>query len=473
VSLAGTGRRVLVARLDNCGDVLLTGPAVRAVAEAQQAQSETPARPGWSVSDPGPGPGAGSALGPPRARPVAERPGVVMLCGPRGRAAAELLPGVDQVLELRAPWIEPDPMPVRATDADRLVDQVRQLDIGEALILGSSHQSPLPLALLLRWAGVGCIAAVSHEHAGSLLDVRIKGDPDVHEVERNLRVAEALGYPRPADERLRVELARPPAPAAWPRPPRAAAPLTADAPGAPRAPGALGGRHGDGSGGRRGGRHARHGRRRGDDDVGATDEARDPVLGRFMPGRYVVVHPGATAPARTLPTARWRAVTECLAAAGWTVVVTGSRQERRLTAMVTGHHRGVVDLGGRTTFRALGRLVEGAAAFVGGNTGPLHLAAAVGTPVVAVFPPTVPLQRWRPWRVPHVVLGDQGVRCAGCRARECPLPEQVCLAGVGPEAVGRAVEALTSGSAPMLVDLRGPRDEGPAHAAPDRPVVTP
>jgi heptosyltransferase-3 len=103
----------------------------------------------------------------------------------------------------------------------------------------------------------------------------------------------------------------------------------------------------------------------------------------------------------------------------------------------------------------------------------MHLAAAAGAPVVAVFPPTVPLERWRPWRVPHVVLGDQGVPCAGCRARECPLPEQVCLDQIDAGAVEQAVEALTAGPSPAVVDLRGPDGGGPASDVPDRPVVTP
>jgi len=77
-----------------------------------------------------------------------------------------------------------------------------------------------------------------------------------------------------------------------------------------------------------------------------------------------------------------------------------------------------------------------------GNTGPMHLAAAVGTPVAAVFAPTVPAERWRPWRAPHVLLGDQDVACAGCRARDCPIAGQPCLAPVGPDAVVAAVAEL-------------------------------
>jgi ADP-heptose:LPS heptosyltransferase len=72
----------------------------------------------------------------------------------------------------------------------------------------------------------------------------------------------------------------------------------------------------------------------------------------------------------------------------------------------------------------------------------MHLAAAVGTPVVAVFPPTVPLDRWRPWRVPHLVLGAQDVACAGCRSRACPLDEQVCLGAVGGDDVVAAIDRL-------------------------------
>jgi ADP-heptose:LPS heptosyltransferase len=349
---------VLVARLDNCGDVLLTGPAVRAVARS-------------------------------------DRP-VVFLCGPRGRPAAELLPEVDDILEFRAPWIEPDPMPVRRQDADRLVARIARSGATDALVLGSSHQSPLPLAVLLRWAGLERIAAVSHEHAGSLLDMRVPGDPDQHEVERNLSVAAALGFPRPDDDRLAVRLD-------------------------------LG---------------------FGDAGTSAHSDIADPggPTGSREPtaqGPYVVVHPGASAPARTLAPARWSEIVTYLVRRGRRVVLTGSEEERGLTAAIGGRHRDVRDLAGQMDFGQLAGVLADAAAVVCGNTGPMHLAAAVGTPVVAVFAPTVPLDRWRPWRVEHVVLGDQTVACSGCRSRVCPLPRQICVDGVSPPAVDAALDGVT------------------------------
>jgi ADP-heptose:LPS heptosyltransferase len=64
----------------------------------------------------------------------------------------------------------------------------------------------------------------------------------------------------------------------------------------------------------------------------------------------------------------------------------------------------VLDLGGRTSFAELAEVLAGADAVVVGNTGPAHLAAAVGTPVVSLYAPTVPAVRWRPWQVPHELL---------------------------------------------------------------------
>jgi ADP-heptose:LPS heptosyltransferase len=87
-------------------------------------------------------------------------------------------------------------------------------------------------------------------------------------------------------------------------------------------------------------------------------------------------------------------------------------------------------------------VLDGADAVVVGNTGPAHLAAAVGTPVVSLFAPVVPAERWRPWRVPHALLGDQEAPCALSRAKTCPVPGHPCLDDVPVERVLAAVQAL-------------------------------
>jgi ADP-heptose:LPS heptosyltransferase len=134
------------------------------------------------------------------------------------------------------------------------------------------------------------------------------------------------------------------------------------------------------------------------------------------------------------------------------VVVTGSPSERDLTAFVSEGAAGatnVVDAGGRLTFAELGEALARAALVVTGNTGPAHLAAAVGTPVVSLYAPTVPAVRWRPWGVPHALLGQQDIGCAGCRARICPVAGHPCVESVTvAEVVGAVDELLGAGAVP-------------------------
>ena len=166
---------------------------------------------------------------------------------------------------------------------------------------------------------------------------------------------------------------------------------------------------------------------------------------------YVVVHPGASVPARAPGPAWATALVTALLHRGYRVVVTGGPAERELTAAVAAP--GALDLGGATDLAQLADVLDRAAAVVVGNTGPAHLAAAVGTPVVSLFAPVVPAERWRPWQVPHVLLGDQGEACALSRARACPVAGHPCLDGVP---VGRAVEAVQA-LAPTLGPALVPR----------------
>jgi ADP-heptose:LPS heptosyltransferase len=326
---------VLVARQDSVGDVLVTGPAIRAVAAGAHR--------------------------------------VTLLCGRRGRAAAGLLPGVDAIVEHTAPWIDPVPEPLDARETLALVERLAALELDEAIVFTSFHQSALPLALLLRLAGVARVAAISEDYPGSLLDVRHRPDDGLHEVERALSLAAAAGYELPPDDDGRLAV-------------------------------------------------------RGASAV--------PPLGP----PYVVVHPCTSVPARAWPPERHAALVAALAAQGRRVVVTGAPGERALTAAVAGRHG--LDLGGQTTLGELAGILAGAEAVVAGNTGPAHLAAAVETPVVSLFAPTVPAERWRPWGVPVELLGDQAAPCAGSRATECPVPGHPCLTCVGVGDVLGALERL-------------------------------
>jgi ADP-heptose:LPS heptosyltransferase len=343
---------VLIARLDSDGDVLLCGPAVRAAAAGAQR--------------------------------------VVLLAGPRGAAAARLLPGVDEVLVWHCPWIDAEPRPVDPDDVASLVELLRAQSVDRALVLTSFHQSPLPLALLLRLAGVPWIGATSVDYPGSLLDLRHRlPDTGLHESERQLSLLRAAGFDLPPGDDGSLAVRRP-----------------------------------------------------------------LPDTRHLVDGPYVVVHPGASVPARA-PSPRWAArLVGALAAAGHRVVVTGGPGERERTRAVAG--TAGLDLGGATDLAGLADLLDRAGAVVVGNTGPAHLAAAVGTPVVSLFSPVVPAERWRPWRVPTVLLGDQDAPCARTRAKDCPVAGHPCLDGVP---VARAVDAVEQLLAAVPVQSRPERTE--------------
>lgn len=325
------------------GDVLLSGPAVRAVA--------------------------------------ARASRVTYLCGPRGADAARLLPGVTEVLVRPAEWLDLRPEPVERASMERFVDQLASLEVDEAVVLTSFHQDPLPLALLLKMAGVPVVAATCRDYPGSLLDIRHHVSDDVHEVQRSLSLVARLGYRLPPgdDGQLRV------LDVDWPK---GLAPC-------PRA-------------------------------------------------GFVAVHPGASVPARSWAPSNMRALVQSLVQAGHDVVVTGGSGEKALTSWVAGGPGTVVDLGGATGLAGLSAVLARAGVLVAGNTGPAHLAAAVGTPVVSLYAPTVPAVRWRPWGVPYALLGHQEIGCAGCRARACPVPGHPCIDRVPIAEVVRAVDKLLS-----------------------------
>ena len=331
---------VLIARLDRLGDVLLTGPLVRAVAATADQ--------------------------------------VTFLAGPAGAEAAELLPGVDRVVVEEAGWVVDYNLPVNRRRVEQMVDRLALLKADSAVILTSFHQSPLPTAMVLRMAGVAHIGAISSDSPGTLLDIRHHVPDDIHEVERSLSLGRAMGFHLPADDDTALRI------------------------------------HNDGH------------------DC--------PVQ---LPRPYIAVHPGTTATARAWSPQSYAATVRALTEGGWSVAVTGNRSEKNLTSQVAGRYG--IDLGGQLDLAGLASVLEDAEATVVGNTGPAHLSAAVGTPVVDIYAPTVPAVRWHPWKVRHAILGNQHVPCAGCRASLCPVPGHPCVENVSPAEVADAAERLAAG----------------------------
>ena len=157
-------------------------------------------------------------------------------------------------------------------------------------------------------------------------------------------------------------------------------------------------------------------------------------------GPLMVMHPGTRWPSKHWPPQLWAQLADALRQARRArIVFTGSAADRPLIAQIQAQMHGeAVDLSGRTDLPALARLLFQADAAVTTDTGPMHLAAAVGTPVAAVFGPTAP---WRtgPYGRQHRVVRT-GVACSPCRERNCPKP--VCLTELPVEMVLTAALAL-------------------------------
>ena len=318
---------------------------------------------------------------------------LTLLASPAGARLAPHLPMLDETIEWRAPWVrQPEPTPdapaQTGCDERRLIDRLAEHRFDAAIVFTTCTQSALPAALVCRLAGIPLRLAHSRENPYRLLTDWVP-ESDVlkngmrHETARQLALVASVGL-RTADERLRFDVG-------------SAAALSL--------PGEL----------RRAGLEPRQ--------------------------RYVVVHPGASAPSRRWPAERFGAAADRIAAGtGRAVVFTGDADEQELIdAARAAMSRPAVSLAGRLDLGQLGALIQGADLLVANNTGPVHMAAALGTPVIDLYALTNP--QHTPWRVRSRVLSHD-VPCRNCLKSVCPQGHHGCLRGVEPEAVASAAVDL-------------------------------
>lgn len=169
--------------------------------------------------------------------------------------------------------------------------------------------------------------------------------------------------------------------------------------------------------------------------------ASDAVTTRFPDG-YAVVNPGAAWPNKRWPPERFGAVAQALREriAVPSIVLWGPGEERLATAVVDAS-RGAAQLSPPTTIVDLFAIARGARLIVSGDTGPLHVAAAVGTPVVALFGPTR-AERNGPWSPDDVSISRTHM-CACIYERRCRR-QVPCIDDISVADVVRAIEQRVS-----------------------------
>ncbi len=153
-------RNILAVRLDNIGDIIMLGPALRAVKETS-----------------------------PEAR-------ITLLASPAGATAAPLLPQIDDVIAWRTVWQDVGGrIPFDPARELRLVNMLAERQFDAALIFTSFSQTPHTPGYVCYLAGIPLRAGESKEFGGSTLSTELRGAPDeLHQVERNLRLVESVGF---------------------------------------------------------------------------------------------------------------------------------------------------------------------------------------------------------------------------------------------------------------------------------------
>ncbi|HWR38252.1 MAG TPA: glycosyltransferase family 9 protein [Patescibacteria group bacterium] len=179
------------------------------------------------------------------------------------------------------------------------------------------------------------------------------------------------------------------------------------------------------------------------DQAALAQTAADTGLNLLKP--YVVLLLGANWPNKRWSVEAFAQVAEWLQQRGIQAVLAGGPAEQPLAAHWParfGLREAPMDLTGRTQLKELAYLLSRARACVGGDTGPMHLAAALGTPVVALMGPTNP-ERNGPYGNGHQVLVTPR-ECAGCWRRQCPDGRD-CLEAIHSTIVCGALEKILNG----------------------------
>ncbi|MBB2485337.1 glycosyltransferase family 9 protein [Mitsuaria sp. WAJ17] len=321
-----------------------------------------------------------------------------LLSSPAGAALAPHLPWLDQVLSYEAPWVRPGEAsqggPAGEGGADEaLLLQLRRERFDAAIIFSTCTQSALPAALMCRLARIPLRLAHARESCYGLLSHRLP-EPDAlgpamrHEVQRQLDLVASVGL-HTVNPGLRFALR-------------------------------------------------------------AADVQRVAALlaeAGLPPGRpYLLLHPGASAPSRRYPPEAFAAAVAVLSGEGGPAlaVCAGPGEAGLLQRLGAALPRPPLQLPGPPSLGELGALIGGACLLIANNSGPVHLAAALGTPVVTLYALTNP--QHTPWRVPSRVLSHE-VPCRDCLKSVCPQGHQRCLTGVPPEAVTRAAWELLAEAA--------------------------
>lgn len=319
---------------------------------------------------------------------------ITLLTSSAGATTASLVPEIDSVIVYNAPWLKATAPRCDSRPEYEMAHQLRSLRFDAAVIFTVYSQNPLPSAFLCYLADIPRRLAHCRENPYQLLTNWVK-DPEPetlirHEVRRQLDLVASVGC-QTQQETLSLRI------------PESAR-------------------------------------------CYVQDVLQQLEFDQTQP--WVIIHPGATAASRRYPSAGFAEVTRRLVAQNIQVVFTGTEPEYELVQQIQ-LQSGVEtrSLVGYLNLAQMVALVAAAPLLIANNTGPVHIAAAVGTPVVDLYALTNP--QHTPWGVPHRVLFHD-VPCKYCYKSICPEGHHDCLRLVTPDAIVTAACELLQQSQPRF-----------------------
>lgn len=275
---------------------------------------------------------------------------ITLLTSHAGSLISPYLSGIDQTLVIDVPWAKHGTDPGSVEQVQELIQQLRQEQYDCAVLCTTYSQNPLPAAMICYLAGVPRIAGYCRENPYFLLSDWIP-DPEPieyvrHEVERQLALLTILGVPAVQDTTLQLNVPK----SCYTR---AASILH---------------------------------------ETGVT-----------ISDRCICLHVGVSEDRRAFSIDIYIHAARQLAAQGYSILCTGSSAEQDLVSRTVQEiGAGAYSLAGALTVGELCAVLDTSQLLIANNTGPVHIAAAMQTPVVVVYARTNP--QHAPWNVRHRVL---------------------------------------------------------------------
>lgn len=161
----------------------------------------------------------------------------------------------------------------------------------------------------------------------------------------------------------------------------------------------------------------------------------------------LIISPSAAHETKSLPVSRWTELLKLLKSAGYLyqVLIGGISDKARCDEISQHLDHPVLNTAGQTSFHELIALIQTGALLITGDSGPMHIASAVGTPLIAFFGPTVPEFGFAPFRCKHKLFEIKDLNCRPCTAHgsaKCPLGHFRCMNDINLDDVLDAVKGF-------------------------------